>query len=115
MDTIDQLLIHLSLTCIWISNLQFFFLGTKMVFAGLKKKNERAGMLKNHLINEGMPGKKSHVNSGLSAMFSSKIPFTFFQDKEENKLLFEISSRVTWGLNPHCTCSYTATYSLLYW
>ena len=29
-----------------------------MVFAGLKKKNERAGMLKNHLINEGMPGKK---------------------------------------------------------
>ena len=39
--------------------------------------------------------KKSHVNSGLSAMFSSKIPFTFFQDKEENKLLFEISSRVT--------------------
>ena len=28
-----------------------------MVFAGLKKKNERAGMLKNHLINEGMPGK----------------------------------------------------------
>ena len=86
-----------------------------MVFAGLKKKNERAGMLKNHLINEGMPGKKSHVNSGLSAMFSSKIPFTFFQDKKENKLLFEISSGVTWGLNPHCTCSYTATYSLLYW
>ena len=67
-----------------------------MVFAGLKKKNERAGMLKkNHLINEGMPGKKSHVNSGLSARFSSKIPFTFFQDKKENKLLFEISSRVT--------------------
>ena len=28
-----------------------------MVFAGLKKKNERAGMLKNRLINEGMPGK----------------------------------------------------------
>ena len=38
---------------------------------------------------------KSHVNSGLSARFSSKIPFTFFQDKKENKLLFEISSRVT--------------------
>ena len=38
------------------------------------------------------PEKKSHVNSGLSARFSSKIPFTFFQDKKENKLLFEISS-----------------------
>ena len=56
-----------------------------MVFAGLKKKNERAGMLKNHLINEGMPGKKSHMNSGLSARLSSKIPFTFFQDEKENK------------------------------
>ena len=83
-----------------------------MVFAGLKKKNERAGMLNNHLINEGMPEKKSHVNSGLSARFSSKIPFTFFQDEKENKLLFEISSshlrlESTLHLLIHCCVVYS--------